>query len=184
MNRRLLLISGAALALAAGCGSSGGEATATATPTATTSQTTSTTTSTVVPTPVVTATATPVPATPRPVTTAAQARTPSPVAKVLPPTAQPVPAAQDHVVKVADSDPDPQKWTWVPEVVDVKIGDTVTWNMIGAQVPHTATADDGSWDSGYLTPGSKWTHKFGALAEIHYHCTPHPWKKGIIRVHA
>jgi plastocyanin len=100
-----------------------------------------------------------------------------------PGTPQPVAAAQDHVVRVADSDMDPQKWTWVPEVVDVKAGDTVTWDMNGAQVAHTATADDGSWDSGYVNPGSKWTHKFGTVGEIHYHCTPHPWKKGVIRVH-
>jgi plastocyanin len=90
--------------------------------------------------------------------------------------------AQDHVVKVADTDRDPQKWTWVPEVVNVKVGDTVTWDMNGAQVAHTATADDGSWDSGYINPGSKWTHKFTAAGDIHYHCTPHPWKKGVIHV--
>jgi len=89
---------------------------------------------------------------------------------------------QDHVVKVADSDQDPQKWKWVPENITIKVGDTVTWDMNGAQVAHTATADDSSWDSGYITPGSKWTHKFTAPGTIHYHCTPHPWKKGIITV--
>jgi plastocyanin len=105
-----------------------------------------------------------------------------PGVRVLP-GIQHVATAQDHVVKVEDADRDPQKWHWIPEVVDVKVGDTVTWDMTGAQVDHTATADDGSWDSGYITPGSKWTRKFGTVGEFHYHCTPHPWKKGVIRVH-
>ena len=95
-------------------------------------------------------------------------------------------APQNHVVKVADSDPDAQKWTWVPEQVTVKVGDTVTWDMTGAQVSHTATSDPGqpgpAWDSGYIAPGSKWTYKFTTVGDIHYHCTPHPWKKGVIHV--
>jgi plastocyanin len=69
------------------------------------------------------------------------------------------------------------------ELVDVTaVGDTVTWDTAGAQLSHTATADDGSWNSGYMTPGSKWTHTFDKPGEIHYHCEPHPWKKGVIRV--
>jgi plastocyanin len=98
------------------------------------------------------------------------------------PNIRPAAAAQDHVVKVDDSDRDSQKWKWVPEEVDVAVGDTVTWDMAGAQLSHTATADDGSWDSSYMTPGSKWTHTFDKPGEIHYHCQPHPWKKGVIRV--
>jgi plastocyanin len=102
-----------------------------------------------------------------------------PAARAVPNTQQ---VAQNHVVKVADSDRDPQKWTWVPEQVTVKAGDTVTWDMTGAQVAHTATADDSSWDSGYINPGAKWTHTFTKVGDIPYHCTPHPWKKGVIHV--
>ncbi|TMD97872.1 MAG: hypothetical protein E6I76_05525 [Chloroflexi bacterium] len=91
-------------------------------------------------------------------------------------------APANHVVKVADTDRDPQKWTWVPEQVTVKVGDTVTWDMTGAQVAHTATADNASWDSGYMNPGAKWTHTFTAAGDVPYHCTPHPWKKGVIHV--
>jgi plastocyanin len=89
---------------------------------------------------------------------------------------------QNHVVKVNDADRDPQKWVWVPETVNARVGDTVIWDMTGAQVAHTATADDGSWDSGYIVPGAKWAHKFTAPGDYHYHCTPHPWKKGVIHV--
>ena len=98
------------------------------------------------------------------------------------PNIQYVAPAQDHAVKVNDSDRDPQKWVWVPEQVTIKVGDTVTWDMNGAQVAHTATADNSSWDSGYINPGAKWTHKFTAVGDVPYHCTPHPWKKGVIHV--
>lgn len=88
----------------------------------------------------------------------------------------------NHVVKVEDADRDPQMWHWVPEQVVAKVGDTVTWDMTGAAVSHTATADDGSWDSGYIVPGGKWTYKFTKAGDVPYHCTPHPWKKGVIHV--
>jgi plastocyanin len=95
---------------------------------------------------------------------------------------RPALAAQDHVVGVQDSDRDETKWKWVPEEVTVAVGDTVTWDMAGAKLPHSSTADDGSWDSGYVTPGEKWTHTFDKSGDFHYHCTPHPWKKGIVHV--
>ena len=88
----------------------------------------------------------------------------------------------NHVVKVQDTDRDQQKWVYVPEQVTLHVGDTVTWDMVGAQVSHTATADDGSWDSGYIIPGGKWTYKFTKAGDVPYHCTPHPWKKGVIHV--
>jgi plastocyanin len=42
--------------------------------------------------------------------------------------------------------------------------------------------DDKSWDSGLIPPGEKWTHTFDKPGEYRYHCEPHPWKKGVIRV--
>ena len=95
---------------------------------------------------------------------------------------RPAAAAADHVVKVDDSDRDQSKWKWVPEEVDVAVGDTVTWDLTGAKLNHTSTADDGSWDSGYIESGQKWTHTFDKPGEYHYHCTPHPWKKGVVKV--
>jgi plastocyanin len=95
---------------------------------------------------------------------------------------RPAAAAQDHVVKVEDRDRDQLQWKFVPQEVDIAVGDTVTWDMTDAQLPHSATADDGSFNSGNITPGNKWTHTFDKPGEIRYHCEPHPWKKGVIRV--
>jgi plastocyanin len=100
---------------------------------------------------------------------------------------RPAGAAMDHVVKVDDSDRDQQKWTFVPAEVTVAVGDSVTWDMHQpngqpTSLPHSSTADDGSWDSSYISPGEKWSHTFDKAGDYKYHCTPHPWKKGVIHV--
>ena len=86
------------------------------------------------------------------------------------------------VVGVDDSDRDAENWKWVPEQVDIAAGDTVTWDMTGAKMPHSAKAEDGSWDSGYVMEGSRWSRTFDQPGEYRYHCYPHPWKKGVVRV--
>jgi plastocyanin len=98
------------------------------------------------------------------------------------PNVQPAAAAQDHVVGVDDSDRDAENWKWVPEAVDIAAGDTVTWDMTGAKMPHSAKAEDGSWESGYVVEDSKWSRTFDRPGEYRYYCYPHPWKKGVIRV--
>src|SRR3990170_8765645 len=40
-----------------------------------------------------------------------------------------------------------------PADVTVEAGETITWSNDGA-LPHTATADDGSFDTGALDPGN------------------------------
>jgi plastocyanin len=91
-------------------------------------------------------------------------------------------AAQDHVVGVDDWDRDAENWKWVPDELAIAAGDTVTWDFTDAQMPHSAKADDGSWESGYVVEGSKWSRIFDTPGEYRYHCYPHPWKKGVIRV--
>jgi plastocyanin len=49
---------------------------------------------------------------------------------------------------------------------------------------HTATADDGSWDSEGLNQGEKWTHTYAKAGTIKYHCTVHPMMHGIVVVKA
>ena len=98
------------------------------------------------------------------------------------PDIQPAAAAQDHVVKVDDSDRDAENWKWVPEEVVIAAGDTVTWDMTGAKMPHSAKAEDDSWESGYVIEDSKWSRAFDQPGEYRYYCYPHPWKKGVIRV--
>ena len=45
---------------------------------------------------------------------------------------------------------------------------------------HTVTADDGSFDSGLIQPGSSWKLTISKAATIAYHCTPHPNMKATL----
>lgn len=47
-------------------------------------------------------------------------------------------------------------------------------------VAHTVTADDGSFDSGLIQPGSSWKMTVQKAGTLAYHCTPHPNMKAIL----
>jgi plastocyanin len=68
-----------------------------------------------------------------------------------------------------------------PADVAVEPGSTITWTNQGA-VPHTVTADDGSFDSGVLNPGDSYTVTFSGQGTLTYHCTLHPEMTGSVTV--
>ena len=65
-----------------------------------------------------------------------------------------------------------------PALVTVRPGATIVWVNQG-QIAHTATADDGSWDSGMIQPGARYARTFRAGDAAAYHCIPHPFMKGM-----
>jgi plastocyanin len=65
--------------------------------------------------------------------------------------------------------------------IEVVAGTTVRWTN-NDQLQHTVTANDGSFDSGLINPGGTWTHTFTQSGEYAFHCTPHPFMKGVIVV--
>jgi plastocyanin len=68
-----------------------------------------------------------------------------------------------------------------PATVTVHTGDLVTWHNSGKQ-PHTATADDGSFDTGTLTSGQSASHMFTQPGTFTYYCTIHPNMHGTVKV--
>jgi plastocyanin len=68
-----------------------------------------------------------------------------------------------------------------PASVTVAVGDTVTWHNAG-QAPHTATADDGSFDTGTINSGGSGSHRFTTAGTFSYICTIHPNMHGTVRV--
>ncbi len=68
-----------------------------------------------------------------------------------------------------------------PATLQIAAGDSVTFtNEDGA--PHTATADDKSWDTGRLSRGNAASITFAAPGRYAYHCAVHPSMKGVIIV--
>jgi plastocyanin len=68
-----------------------------------------------------------------------------------------------------------------PASVSVHVGDLVTWRNTGRE-PHTATADNGSFDTGTVPAGGSGSHMFTQTGNFSYICTIHPNMKGTVRV--
>jgi LPXTG-motif cell wall-anchored protein len=68
-----------------------------------------------------------------------------------------------------------------PATVTVSVGDIVTWRNEGHE-PHTATADDGSFDTGTVPAGGRASHLFTQTGTFSYVCTIHPNMTGTVRV--
>jgi plastocyanin len=96
-------------------------------------------------------------------------------------TAPPAPAAEGARVLMVDNEPDLTNWHFAPADVTIAVGSTVVWHNDGQQ-DHTVTADDGSFDSGTEKPGADWQRTFSKPGQYTYHCLPHPWMKGTVKV--
>ncbi len=59
------------------------------------------------------------------------------------------------------------------DTITVAAGQAVTWTNLDP-VPHTVTADDGSWGSVDLAKGQGFTMTFSRPGTYAYHCTIHP----------
>jgi plastocyanin len=99
---------------------------------------------------------------------------PAPNAGPAQPAATP-PAGRD-TVRAAVED-----FAFVPARIEVSAGTTIVWTNRG-QVTHTVTADDGSFESGNIDPGKQRGLTFARAGTFPFHCTPHPFMKGVIVV--
>lgn len=84
------------------------------------------------------------------------------------------PAPKTYTVHIRDD-------AFQPPSVTVRAGDVVTF-VNDDDDAHTATADDGSWDSEGLNHGQTWSHTFTKGGKATYHCTVHPFMKGTLVV--
>ena len=83
-------------------------------------------------------------------------------------------ASQEHIVNIVD-------FKFDPEVLQVKEGDTVTW-INKDRAAHTATADDGTFNSDNLDKGAQFSYVFGEDGEYSYTCIYHPSMKASVIV--
>ena len=69
-----------------------------------------------------------------------------------------------------------------PSNFTAKVGVAVIWSN-GDGATHTVTSTpSGAFDSGMIAPGATWEHHFTAPGTYAYHCIPHPWMKGVVKV--
>ncbi len=88
----------------------------------------------------------------------------------------PLPAGggDSQVARVAD-------FLFRPARLEVAAGTTVVWAN-GGQLTHTVSAEDGSFESGSIDPGGRRAITFDRPGRFPFHCTPHPFMKGVIVV--
>jgi plastocyanin len=68
-----------------------------------------------------------------------------------------------------------------PRTVEIRVGDSVTWTNRDS-VAHTATARNGSFDTGLLEDGESAAIRFTVAGTYRYVCTPHPDMTGTVVV--
>jgi plastocyanin len=71
-----------------------------------------------------------------------------------------------------------------PNPATVRSGSTVTWSNVDDEDIHTATADDGSFSTGMINPGSSGQAVINAEpgTTVSYHCDVHPEMRGTLQV--
>ena len=91
--------------------------------------------------------------------------------------APPIPGTTQQVIAM-------RNFAFVEDSVTIAAGTTVTWaNCEPANIDsHTATAQDGTWHSGFLAPGAKYSRVFNEVGRFEYFCEPHPFMHGVIIV--
>jgi plastocyanin len=83
-------------------------------------------------------------------------------------------AASGTTVTIAD-------FSFTPATITIHVGDTVTWTNHGPSA-HTATADNGSFNTGVLQKGHSASHTFTTAGTVTYICSIHPFMHGTVVV--
>jgi plastocyanin len=73
------------------------------------------------------------------------------------------------------------EFTYQPDPVVVQVGGKVIWQNQDA-APHTATADDGSFDTGTIEKGKIGSETFKEAGTFTYFCEIHPTMHGTVEV--
>ncbi len=68
-----------------------------------------------------------------------------------------------------------------PSQLTIAVGDTVNWTNLDS-TEHTATADDGTFDSGNLANGDTFSYTFTEAGTVSYTCSYHSSMTGSITV--
>ena len=81
---------------------------------------------------------------------------------------------QTHTVKI-------QGFNFIPSSLTIQAGDSVVW-INEDSAPHTASADNGEFDTDRLAEGESGSYTFTNTGDYSYICSIHPSMKGLIIV--
>ena len=84
------------------------------------------------------------------------------------------PAAKTHTVVI-------EAMVFTPAAIEVNAGDTIVWKNKDP-FPHTATAQDRSFNSGEIAPDRSWKFKAVRKGRFTYGCTLHTTMQGVLIV--
>ena len=70
---------------------------------------------------------------------------------------------------------------YIPSFIVIKAGDSVNWTNLD-DMPHTVTAKDGSYDSGFMPMGAEFKHTFHSASsgDSTYKCDFHGGMEGFV----
>ena len=95
---------------------------------------------------------------------------------------------KDDAQPYSSANPDPganevwiQDFAFSPSSITVSVNTTITWTNKDA-VAHTATSNNGVFDSGSISDGGTYSYHFTTPGTYAYLCTPHPHMTGTIIV--
>ena len=67
------------------------------------------------------------------------------------------------------------------DTIVIAVGQAVRWNNADP-LGHTVTFDNGEPGSALIDPNGAYVHRFDRAGTFTYHCTPHPFMKGVVVV--
>ena len=70
---------------------------------------------------------------------------------------------------------------FVPPEISISPDTAISWRNDDS-IKHTVTADDGSFASGPISPGDTFDNTFDSLGDFSYHCSIHPFMRGVVLV--
>jgi LPXTG-motif cell wall-anchored protein len=126
---------------------------------------------------------TPTETTPTETTPADAPPAPPPEPQVLADETKEAPASPPKAIAAASGGVTIADFSFSPGSITINQGDTVTWVNNGP-TPHSATANNGSFNTGILKAGQSASHTFAQAGTYSYFCQPHPFMKGTVVVQA
>ncbi len=76
---------------------------------------------------------------------------------------------------------DIKNFAFAPATITVKVGDSISWTN-NDSMPHSASSDNGSFDTGILQTGQSKSITFTKAGTFTYHCSVHGSMKGTVIV--